>query len=107
MKPKSSIGRRCWSPSTDTDVWMSMPAWRVSCGVPAPPVPSLRQLDLERNFTFNMARHMWASRARRKDIPMSVIREELGYVSEKTTHICQDEPKVRRIDKADSIVTPF
>ncbi len=54
-----------------------------------------------------MARHMWASRARRKDIPMSVIREELGYVSEKTTHICQDEPKVRRIDKADSIVTPF
>lgn len=50
---------------------------------------------------------MWASRARRKDIPMSVISEELGYVSEKTTHICQDEPKVRHIDKAGSIVTPF
>ena len=66
-----------------------------------------RQLGLERNLTFNMARHTWASRARRKGIPMSVISEGLGHTSEQTTRIYLDELEARRIDEANSIVTSF
>lgn len=66
-----------------------------------------RQLGLERNLTFNMARHTWASRARREGIPMAVISEALGHTSEKTTRIYLDELEARRIDEANDIVTSF
>ena len=48
-------------------------------------------LGLERNLTFNMARHTWASRARREGIPMTIISEGLVHTSEKTTRIYLDE----------------
>ena len=66
-----------------------------------------RLLGLERNLTFNMARHTWASRARREGIPMSVISEGLGHTSEKTTRIYLDELEARRIDEANDVVTAF
>ena len=66
-----------------------------------------RVLGLERNLTFNMARHTWASRARRQGIPMAVISEGLGHTSEKTTRIYLDELEARRIDDANDIVTSF
>ena len=64
-------------------------------------------LGLERNLTFNMARHTWASRARRQGIPMAIISEGLGHTSEKTTRIYLDELEARRIDEANDIVTSF
>lgn len=62
-------------------------------------------LGLEQNLTFNMARHTWASRARRKGIPMALISEGLGHTSEKTTRIYLDELEAKRIDEANRIVT--
>lgn len=66
-----------------------------------------RFLGLERSLTFNMARHTWASRARREGIPMSIISEGLGHTSEKTTRIYLDDLEARRIDEANDIVTSF
>ena len=66
-----------------------------------------RHLGLERSLTFNMARHTWASRARRQGIPMAVISEGLGHTSEKTTRIYLDDLEARRIDEANDIVTSF
>lgn len=66
-----------------------------------------RQLELEQSLTFNMARHTWASRARRKGIPMAVISEGLGHTSEKTTRIYLEELEAKRLDEANRIVTSF
>lgn len=66
-----------------------------------------RLLGLERSLTFNMARHTWASRARRQGIPMAIISEGLGHTSEKTTRIYLDELEARRIDEANDVVTAF
>ena len=63
------------------------------------------RLGLEQNLTFNMARHTWASRARRKGIPMAVISEGLGHTSEKTTRIYLDELEAKSLDDANRIVT--
>lgn len=63
------------------------------------------QLGLPQNLTFNMARHTWASRARRKGIPMAVISEGLGHTSEKTTRIYLDELEAKLLDDANRIVT--
>lgn len=65
------------------------------------------RLGLEQNLTFNMARHTWASRARRKGIPMAVISEGLGHTSEKTTRIYLDELEAKRLDDANRVVTAF
>lgn len=54
-----------------------------------------------------MARHTWASRARRQDISVAVISEGLGHTSEKTTRIYLEELEARRIDEANDIVTSF
>ena len=64
-------------------------------------------LGLERNLSFNMARHTWASRARREGIPMTVISEGLGHTSEKTTRIYLDDLEARRIDEANEVVASF
>lgn len=65
------------------------------------------RLGLEQNLTFNMARHTWASRARKQNIPIAVISEGLGHTSEKTTRIYLDELEAERIDQANEIVTSF
>lgn len=66
-----------------------------------------RRLGLEIRLTFNMARHTWASRARREGIGMAVISEGLGHTSEKTTRIYLEELESERIDDANRIVTAF
>ena len=46
------------------------------------------------------SRHSWASIARRKDIPLSVISEGLGHDSETTTQIYLDSIKSYEVDRA-------
>lgn len=62
-------------------------------------------LDLERRLTFNVARHSWASLARTKGIPVSVISEGLGHTSERTTIIYLDQLDARTVDDANDVVT--
>ncbi len=66
-----------------------------------------RHMGLENNLSFNMARHTWASRARRKGIAMSIISEGLGHTTEKTTRIYLEEMESRQIDEANKIITDF
>ena len=46
------------------------------------------------------SRHSWATIARGKDIPLSVISEALGHDSEITTQIYLDSIKSVEVDKA-------
>ena len=64
-----------------------------------------RDLGLERNLSFNVARHTWASLARDLDIPVAVISRSLGHTSEKTTHIYLSELNPEKIDQANQLVT--
>ena len=64
-----------------------------------------RDLGLERNLSFNVARHTWASLAQDKDIPVTVISKSLGHTSEKTTHIYLSELNPEKIDLANRLVT--
>lgn len=66
-----------------------------------------RHMGLKNNLSFNMARHTWASRARRKGIAISIISEGLGHTTEKTTRIYLDEMESEQIDKANKIITDF
>ena len=56
-------------------------------------------------LSFGAARHTWASRARRKNIAISVISEGLGHTTERTTRIYLEEMEPCRIDEANRIVT--
>lgn len=49
------------------------------------------RLKLEKKLSFNVARHSWATLARDKGIPVSVISAGLGHTTEKTTQIYLDE----------------
>ena len=64
-----------------------------------------RKLELDASLSFNTARHTWASRARRKEIAVSVISEGLGHTMERTTRIYLEEMEPRRVDEANRIVT--
>lgn len=64
-----------------------------------------RTLGLDVRLSFNTARHTWASRARRKNISVSVISEGLGHTTEKTTRIYLEEMESSRIDAANIVVT--
>lgn len=66
-----------------------------------------QRMGLENNLSFNMARHTWASRARRKGIAMSIISEGLGHTTEKTTRIYLEEMESKQIDEANKIITDF
>lgn len=46
------------------------------------------------------SRHSWATIARRKEIPLSVISEGLGHDSESTTQIYLDSIRSFEVDKA-------
>lgn len=63
-----------------------------------------RTLGLERSLSFNVARHTWASLARDKGIPVSVISVGLGHTTEKTTAIYLDELNNHKLDEANRIV---
>ena len=55
-------------------------------------------------FIFYISRHSWASVARGKHIPLSVISEGMGHDSEKTTLIYLAALDTTVIDKANMVV---
>ena len=63
-----------------------------------------RRLDLPVGLSFNVARHSWASLARRQGVPVSIISVGLGHTSEKTTQIYLDELDNSAVDAANETV---
>lgn len=59
-----------------------------------------KQLNLSISLTMYVARHTWASVARSKCIPLSIISEGMGHDSEKTTQIYLASLDTASIDKA-------
>ena len=55
-------------------------------------------------LTMYVARHSWASAAKNKNIPISVISEGMGHDSEKTTQIYLASLDTSEIDNANSII---
>lgn len=62
-------------------------------------------LDFRIPLTTYVARHSWASIAKRSGIPTSVISEGLGHDSEKTTQIYLDSFENNVLDAANDLVT--
>ncbi len=62
------------------------------------------KLGLVHPLTMYVARHSWASVARGKHIPLSVISEGMGHDSEKTTLIYLAALDTTVIDKANMVV---
>ena len=58
-----------------------------------------KQLNLETNLTMYAARHSWATIARQKNIPLSVICDGMGHNSEKTTQIYLQSVDADAIDR--------
>ncbi|GFH99897.1 site-specific integrase [uncultured Phocaeicola sp.] len=63
-----------------------------------------KKLGLTYPLTMYVARHSWASAARGKHIPLSVISEGMGHDSEKTTLIYLAALDTTVIDKANTLV---
>lgn len=63
-----------------------------------------KELGLSVPLTHYVARHSWASVARGKHIPLSVISEGMGHDSEKTTLIYLAALDTTVIDKANMVV---
>ena len=63
-----------------------------------------QRLNLPVKLSFNVARHTWASLARDRGVPVSVISVGLGHISEKTTQIYLDELDNRKVDEANEMV---
>lgn len=57
-------------------------------------------LQLPRPLTMYVARHSWASAAKSKNIPLSVISEGMGHDSEKTTQIYLASLETNIVDRA-------
>lgn len=62
------------------------------------------KLGLEISLTTYVARHAWASIAKSKNIPISIISEAMGHDSESTTRIYLASLDTSSVDKANSIV---
>lgn len=62
------------------------------------------QQGLSQKLTFNVARHSWASLARSKGIPVSVISQGLGHSSETTTRIYLAELDSHQVNEANEII---
>ncbi len=60
---------------------------------------------IEMPLTTYVARHSWASIAKRSGIPVSVISEGLGHDSEKTTQIYLDSFENSVLDAANEVIT--
>lgn len=63
-----------------------------------------RELGLSVPLTHYVARHSWASAARSKNIPISVISEGMGHDSETTTRIYLASLDTATIDKANRLI---
>jgi integrase len=59
-----------------------------------------RKMKLPLSLTMYVARHSWASIAREKGIPLSVISEGMGHDSESTTQIYLASLEAGIVDKA-------
>ena len=55
-------------------------------------------------LTLYVARHSWASAAKSKGIPLSVISQGMGHDSETTTQIYLASLDTSVVDKANSII---
>ncbi len=55
-------------------------------------------------LTLYVARHSWASAAKAKGIPLSIISEGMGHTSEMTTQIYLSSLKTSVVDKANSLI---
>ena len=55
-------------------------------------------------LTMYVARHSWASIARNKKIPLTIISEGMGHDSESTTQIYLASLESSKIDEANSII---
>ena len=56
------------------------------------------------NLTMYVARHSWASAAKSKNVPLSVISEGMGHDSEATTQIYLASLENSVIDKANKLI---
>ena len=63
-----------------------------------------RLVDLQIPLTMYCARHGWASIAKRKNIPLSVISEGMGHDSEETTRIYLASLDPSVVDRANSLI---
>ena len=63
-----------------------------------------KELGLVTPLTMYVSRHAWASIARSKNIPISIISEGMGHNSEATTRIYLASLDATAIDKANSII---
>jgi integrase len=64
-----------------------------------------KKLDLSIPLTSYVARHSWATIAKRSGIPTAVISEGLGHTTEKTTQIYLDSFENSVLDEANKIIT--
>lgn len=60
--------------------------------------------ELNMPLTMHVARHCWASVAKSKNIPLSVISEGMGHDSEETTRIYLASLDTNVVDKANSLI---
>lgn len=63
-----------------------------------------KQIGLDIPLTSYVARHAWASIAKSKNIPISIISEALGHDSETTTRIYLTSLDSSSVDKANAII---
>ncbi len=61
-------------------------------------------LHLPRPLTMYVARHSWASAAKAKNVPLSVISEGMGHDSEATTQIYLASLETTVVDKANKLI---
>lgn len=61
-------------------------------------------LNLPRSLTMYVARHSWASAAKAKNVPLSVISEGMGHDSETTTQIYLASLDTAVVDKANKMI---
>ena len=61
-------------------------------------------LQLQRPLTMYVARHSWASAAKAKNVPLSVISEGMGHNSEATTQIYLASLETSVVDKANKMI---
>ena len=64
-------------------------------------------LKLQRSLTMYVARHSWASAAKAKNVPLSVISEGMGHDSEATTQIYLASLETSVVDKANKMILGF
>lgn len=63
-----------------------------------------KMVSVQQPITMYTARHSWASVAKNKNIPISVISEGMGHDSEITTQIYLASIEKAIIDKANSLI---